>query len=539
MGGNSRTRKSRVFWANASASKAKFGYSKDRPHERPENTYMLSYARVRNEWTTFPTKTHPLEFFISSWTPSEASILPSVEPCISQMVGDEVAKYWIDTEDKFYDMIQALKNYEEIAVDLGNSIYDHGYHGPYVALIQISTLDADYLIDCMKLAVEMIQLKQIFQNSEILKIFHDAAQDILALQFQFQIFPFPVMDTQMVYQLVHKEANVGLKKVVRKYLNVEMDKDCQLADFTMRPLPNAVMNYARADSHLLLRAWINMKEDLYPVMHKHSGEWQYLVDRTRSIMMKLKEIKQHPVAFEFYDQVPAQDYKLFSDLYSIRDNLAKHCDVKPDRIIKVNRLIEVCKKADVGLWPKSSYVDLKNMDTIAKAIIRHKLDKQQQTNVCSNPVIDEDNWEPVPCTSLSKSHEDGMDMEFHDDSGLWSEISVAVDSPLNQREVSLNEETDVLVVTVEEEELLPPSNEDIICYFCFDVGHIFGKCLLRQKSKKKTDELKQLIKANKKKRQLEYPDLFRKERERKQQKSEEKRRFKLDKFRRNFGGSNV
>jgi len=48
-----------------------------------------------------------------------------VERFIDQREDVAVTKKWIDDKDQFLDMIEALKNYEEIAVDLEMSIHDY------------------------------------------------------------------------------------------------------------------------------------------------------------------------------------------------------------------------------------------------------------------------------------------------------------------------------------------------------------------------------------------------------------------------------
>ena len=100
---------------------------------------------------------------------------------------------YIDNIDYLYNLIDDLKESNEIAVDLEHHSV-RSYQG-ITCLMQISSRDCDYIIDTIKLRSHMNLLLPIFSNPRILKVFHGCDSDIGWLQRDFGLYVVNCFDT--------------------------------------------------------------------------------------------------------------------------------------------------------------------------------------------------------------------------------------------------------------------------------------------------------------------------------------------------------
>jgi len=106
-------------------------------------------------------------------------------------------------------MMSDIKANKHITVD-AELHTEHSFNG-MICFLQISTQVRDYLIDPFVPDVrDCIRkyLKPIFEDESILKLFHNPTNDVKLLQIEFQIFTFPIIDTQAVYSYLP----YGMKK---------------------------------------------------------------------------------------------------------------------------------------------------------------------------------------------------------------------------------------------------------------------------------------------------------------------------------------
>jgi ribonuclease D len=131
-----------------------------------------------------------------------------------------------------------------IAVDLEADAL-HNYREK-ICLIQISTLQRTVLID--PLAVSNLDpLKPIFASPAITKIFHAADYDLRSLKRDYDLNVYGLFDTMISAQFLGEE-RIGLADLLQKYFAIQLDKKFQKADWSMRPLPAEMVNYAAADT---------------------------------------------------------------------------------------------------------------------------------------------------------------------------------------------------------------------------------------------------------------------------------------------------
>lgn len=155
---------------------------------------------------------------------------------------------WVETPNMFNAMCTRLERTCCIAVDTeSNSL--HAYK-EQVCLIQFSISDTDFLVDPLALH-DLSRLVPIFENPDIVKIFHAAEYDLLCLKRDYHIHIENVFDTMLAARILGYSA-FGLGAILKEKFGVEMDKRFQKADWAKRPMPAAMLSYASMDTHYLV-----------------------------------------------------------------------------------------------------------------------------------------------------------------------------------------------------------------------------------------------------------------------------------------------
>ncbi len=133
---------------------------------------------------------------------------------------------------------------------------------PKLCLIQIGYEGGAAVIDVLARNIDLSILSDILFNPNILKVFHDFQQDILALLSVFDYIPYPLMDTQMMAMLCRSySSSIGYSELVYSLLDVKLSKESKRTDWILRPLSEQQINYALSDvTYLcLVYRWLEKK----------------------------------------------------------------------------------------------------------------------------------------------------------------------------------------------------------------------------------------------------------------------------------------
>jgi ribonuclease D len=155
---------------------------------------------------------------------------------------------WVDRPASFRAMLAHLRGAPALAVDTeSNSLY---VYQEQVCLIQISVPGTDYLVD--PLALDSLSgLGPLLADAEVLKVFHGAEYDLIVLDRDFGFRVANLFDTMWASRILGWPAH-GLAALLKAHFGVQLNKKYQRANWGLRPLPNAQLDYARLDTHYLL-----------------------------------------------------------------------------------------------------------------------------------------------------------------------------------------------------------------------------------------------------------------------------------------------
>lgn len=168
------------------------------------------------------------------------------------------AKYFISHPNDLGKLSSNLENCKIIGLD---TEFDwRTTYFPVLSLIQISTHDHIYLIDCLKINPAKI-LKKYLESKDILKIFHSARSDATVLSKCLNIYSENIFDIQMAEKLLQGDIK-SYSKIVNKYFGILLNKSETNSNWLKRPLSVNQINYASDDVNFLIEIFYLQKRIL-------------------------------------------------------------------------------------------------------------------------------------------------------------------------------------------------------------------------------------------------------------------------------------
>jgi len=154
----------------------------------------------------------------------------------------------IDTAAGLEKAVGTLEKEKVIAVDLeADSMY---HFKEKVCLIQLATKKISVVVDPLQID-DLSPLSSLFSNPDIQKIFHGADYDVRSLYRDFKIKINNLFDTELACRFLGIK-ETGLKAVLKAFFEISIDKKYQKKDWSKRPLPKEMVEYASKDVIYLL-----------------------------------------------------------------------------------------------------------------------------------------------------------------------------------------------------------------------------------------------------------------------------------------------
>ena len=170
----------------------------------------------------------------------------------------------IKTTSELSQFCDYAYNFDYITVDT-EFLRERTYY-PKLCLIQLAIPgdqeNSAVLIDPLEGNLDLSPLYKIFLDSDIVKVFHAARQDLEIFFHDQNIIPSPLFDTQLAAMVCGFGEQVGYETLVRSICKVNLDKSSRFTDWSLRPLSNNQQQYALADVTHLRQIYEYLKEQL-------------------------------------------------------------------------------------------------------------------------------------------------------------------------------------------------------------------------------------------------------------------------------------
>ncbi|XP_017111520.1 exosome component 10 [Drosophila elegans] len=225
--------------------------------EKPNSLKPLALLPEYDDAGNVQSYLHPYEFELLKFqAPPEQ--LQKQKPVLPALMADTELMV-VDTVEKLQQALEELRQAPQIAIDVEHHSY-RTFMG-ITCLVQMSTRSKDYIFDTLTLRDDMHVLNLVLTDPKKLKILHGADLDIEWLQRDLSLYIVNMFDTHRAAKALNL-ARLSLAFLLKHYLDLDVDKSLQLADWRMRPLPQQLVDYARQDTHFLIYVYERMTNDL-------------------------------------------------------------------------------------------------------------------------------------------------------------------------------------------------------------------------------------------------------------------------------------
>lgn len=255
------------------------------PLEKSLVTFTNEYGRTQYK--------HPYETEIQQLEYPK-SVYQKAEP-IPYLPVETTSATFIDTYEGVLEMLKELRKAKEIAVDLEH--HDQRSYIGLVSLMQISTREQDWIVDTLKPWREDLQvLNEVFADPMIVKVFHGAFMDIIWLQRDLGLYINGLFDTNAACKALGYPGG-SLAYLLKRFVDFDADKRYQMADWRIRPIPEEMFFYARADTHFLLYIYDHVRNELAEKSNPRVPE----ENRIEQVLRKSKETSLFKYEPQVYD----------------------------------------------------------------------------------------------------------------------------------------------------------------------------------------------------------------------------------------------
>uniref|UniRef100_A0A8C9ALE5 Exosome complex component 10 n=1 Tax=Prolemur simus TaxID=1328070 RepID=A0A8C9ALE5_PROSS len=288
---------------------------------------------------------HPYQYELDHFTPPDF-VFQKPQPQLYRPV-EETPCHFVSSLDELVELNEKLLNCQEFAVDLEHHSY-RSFLG-LTCLMQISTRTEDFIIDTLELRSDMYILNESLTDPAIVKVFHGADSDIEWLQKDFGLYVVNMFDTHQAARLLNLGRH-SLDHLLKLYCSVESNKQYQLADWRIRPLPEEMLHYARDDTHYLLYIYDKMRLELWERGGGRPVQLQVVWQRSRDVCLKkfIKPLFTDESYLELYRKqkkhLNTQQLTAFQLLFAWRDKTARREDESYGYVLPNHMMLKIAEE---------------------------------------------------------------------------------------------------------------------------------------------------------------------------------------------------
>jgi len=300
-------------------------------------------------------------------------------------------------------LVQQARQTDAVAVDT-EFVWERTYY-PRLGLIQIALSDEDcFLIDPCSIK-DLSPLGDLLADRGIIKILHDAPQDLIILQRATGVTPQNIFDTRLAAGFSDMPATLSLGNLVKEILDITLEKTETRTNWLQRPLTAEQISYALNDVRYLravrvllltriigpkIKSWLHEELNLLNNPANYSGP---------GADMRFSKIRGS-------NTLDRQSLAILKNLTIWREGVAKKVDRPRGHIVKDPVLLEIAKQklqsqeTIKSLTSLSSRAFKKYGKTLA-AIVQRTLSRPQETYPSLQPSLHLNPSQNKSCKRLS------------------------------------------------------------------------------------------------------------------------------------------
>lgn len=194
------------------------------------------------------------------------------------------------------------------------------------------------LVDPLAKDMNLDALYALFQNKDVVKVFHASRQDLEIFYIEGGVIPQPLFDTQVAAMVAGFGEQVGYETLVRKIANANLDKSSRFTDWSRRPLSDAQKTYALGDVTHLRMIYEHLEEAL-----EKSGRRGWVEEEIGVLLDPSTYVVEPPEAWKRVKTRTnsGKFLAIVQSLAEFRETYAQTKNVPRNRVIKDDALLEL------------------------------------------------------------------------------------------------------------------------------------------------------------------------------------------------------
>jgi ribonuclease D len=246
---------------------------------------------------------------------------------------------YIDTTPAADRFLSAVEQSATVAVDTEGASFHRFVDRIY--LLQMSTRDVTAVLDPLAIGAPAV-LGRILESDRIEKVFHDADYDLRLLHQDYGWNTRRLFDTRVAAQLLGIRA-FGLAALLERSFGLKLDKKHQRADWSMRPLPKDMLDYASQDTMYLLELRDRLAGEL-----ESAGRWSWAAEEFERLEgTRWEEPDGEDTGYmriKGARDLDRRELAIFRELVRFRDGIARELDRATFRVAGNEALFAVAKE---------------------------------------------------------------------------------------------------------------------------------------------------------------------------------------------------
>lgn len=236
-------------------------------------------------------------------------------------------------------VLDAIGPSSQIAVDTEGASFHRFLDRIY--LLQLSTREQSAIIDPIPTG-NLERLGTLLEDRTVEVVFHDADYDLRLLRQDYGWKVTHIFDTRIAAQLLGIKS-FGLAALLQQYFDVKLDKKHQRADWSMRPLPDDMLEYAAQDTRFLLQLRDHLHGELEAKGRLHWAKEEF------ALLENIQwEPGDDPDAYQRIKgarDLTRRELAVLRELAAWRDAAARDLDRATFRVIGNEALLEISRAA--------------------------------------------------------------------------------------------------------------------------------------------------------------------------------------------------
>ena len=235
---------------------------------------------------------------------------------------------------------------------------------PQLCLVQIGGPDEARAIDPLAPGMDLTPLYELMADTNVLKVFHAARQDVEIFLHQAGAVPVPLFDTQVAAMVCGFGDSVGYETLATQLAKARIDKSMRFTDWSLRPLSERQVQYALADVTHLRVAYEKLVR-----MLEMNGRLEWLTDE----MAMLAEPGTYRVdPDEAWRRLKPRSSSprflaILRELAAWREREAQERDLPRQRVLRDEMLLEIAAHHPTGT------ADLMRTRGIGKGLVEGRM----------------------------------------------------------------------------------------------------------------------------------------------------------------------